>query len=339
MTTADGISATSVITRRTPASRALLMLVGIAVLLGACGTVDNPLPEQARAMPAAGATPNSTAPASATPSAAGDCGDPTASLRPPTELPSPGAMPAGSHLETVAQRGYLTAGVLADVPPFGFIDPFSGEFAGFDVDMARLIGRAIFGEDGHVRFRAVTYPERIPVLRDGTVDVVVATMTTNCERRAQVDFSAVYYEEANRVLVPTDSPYQGMEDLGGRRVCTAAGTTTLDHIRNADPRPVAVAAPTIGDCLVELQAGTVDAITTTEAILAGMVSQDPRVHIVGPRLTLEPDAIGVSLNHPDLTRFVNGVLAQAIADGSWNRLAQTWLPGLSPTPPTPTYRG
>ncbi|ABW14305.1 hypothetical protein Franean1_4941 [Parafrankia sp. EAN1pec] len=44
----------------------------------------------------------------------------------------------------------------------------------------------------------------------------------------------------------------------------------------------------------------------------------------------------VSLNHPDLTRFVNGVLAQAIADGSWNRLAQTWLPGLSPTPPTAT---
>lgn len=62
---------------------------------------------------------------------------------------------------------------------------------------------------------------------------------------------------------------------------------------------------------------------------AGMVAQDPRVHIVGPRLTPKPDAIGVGLNHPDLTRFVNGVLARAIADGSRTRFAHPTHPCLS----------
>ncbi|WP_462188713.1 transporter substrate-binding domain-containing protein, partial [Frankia sp. CcWB2] len=281
----------------------VLITVALAVGVTACGTVDSSLPAQAR--PLDPATPTPPRPAALTPAAAAvtptpTCDNPQASWRPPDRLPPPGAMPTGTVLETIERRGYLTAGMLADVPPFGSISPFTGQFAGFDVEIANLIGRRIFGVDGRVRFRAVTYAERIPVLRDGAVDVVVATMTTNCERRALVDFSVVYYNETQRVLVPRDSPYQGMDDLGGRRVCTAAGATSTATVRRAPSRPVLRTVPNIADCLVLLQAREVDAVTTTTAILNGMAAQDPRLYVVGPALSDEPDAVAVSLDHPEL---------------------------------------
>ncbi|ETA03368.1 amino acid ABC transporter substrate-binding protein, PAAT family [Frankia casuarinae] len=332
---------------RVATARAVTVLITVALAVGvtACGTVDSPLPAQARPLAPATPTPPRPAaltPAALTPAAAAvtptpTCDDPQASWRPPGRLPSPGAMPTGTVLETIERRGYLIAGVLADVPPFGSISPFTGQFEGFDVEIANLVGRRIFGADGHVRFRAVTYAERIPVLRDGAVDVVVATMTTNCERRALVDFSAVYYNETQRVLVPRDSPYQGMDDLGGRRVCTAAGAAAgaAATIRRAPSRPVLRTVPNIADCLVLLQAGEVDAVMTTTAILNGMAAQDPRLYVVGPALSDEPDAVAVSLDHPELTRFVNGVLARAIADGTWKRLARRWLSAPFAPPPTP----
>lgn len=361
--------------RAVVASLSTALVLGAVLGVGAtgCATVDSPLPAQARPLPAPSTASPITAPPttaspttafpttdgrtgapatdsppppaapaapSSSPSSPAECGDPRASLRPPAQLPAPGAMPAGSWMETIARRGYLTVGVLADVPPFGSISAFSGQFEGFDVDVAQEVGRAIFGTDGHVRFRAVTYDERIPVIRDDVVDLVVATMTTNCERRAQVDFSAVYYNESTRLLVLAGSPYHQLADLGGRQVCTAAGTTSIDTIVRSPSHPVPRVVPNIADCLVLLQAGAVDAITTTSAILAGMKDQDPRLEIVGPSLSDEPDAIAVSLKHPDLTRFVNGVLARMVADGGWDRSAAHWLSALRPppVPPVPQYR-
>ena len=79
------------------------------------------------------------------------------------------------------------------------------------------------------------------------------------------------------------------------------------------------------DCLVDFQTGKVDAISTDDAVLAGMARQDPYAKIVGPRFTDEPYGIAVSLSHPEFTRFVNGVLEQIRADGSWQRSYNTWL--------------
>jgi polar amino acid transport system substrate-binding protein len=319
-----------------------LIAVAVAVLLAlagaGCATVDAPLPAQARPLvtTAVSAPPSTSAPAPAQRGAS--CGDPQASLRPPPVLPAPGAMPAGTFLATIQQRGYLRAAVLADVPPFGSISALDGTFEGFDVDLANRIGQAIFGAGGHVRFRATTYAERIPLLLRGDVDIVIATMTTNCERRQQIDFSTVYWYETQRVLVPVASPAQGLADLGGQPVCTAAGTTTEDTLRRAPSHPLVRTVPNIADCLVLLQSGQVAGITTTSAVLAGMAAQDPRIHLVGPGLSDEPDAIGIARGHPELTRFVNGVLAEVLHDGTWASLVSHWLPALRPPPAVPVPR-
>ncbi|OHV34877.1 hypothetical protein BCD49_23025 [Pseudofrankia sp. EUN1h] len=319
------------------------------MLVAACGTVASPLPDAGRPLPLATAPGDDPASAGPTP----DCGNPEVSLRPPAVLPGPGTIPAGGHLAKIVQNGYLTAGVLSGAPPFGSINPKTGKFEGFDVDIAREIAKAIFGPNGddpaHLRFRAITTAERIPVIRDHEVDIVVATMTTNCARRTLVDFSVPYYRAVARVLVLRDSDYQGIDDLGGKRVCAPANTTSLQHIADAPSHPIPVGLPNDSDCLLALQNGDVAGILTDDTILIGMAQQDPQTRLTGDvvldgKVVEEPDAVAVSLDHPDLTRFVNGVLARIAANGRWNQIADTWLGSLdppllpAPTQPTPLYR-
>ena len=83
----------------------------------------------------------------------------------------------------------------------------------------------------------------------------------------------------------------------------------------------------------------VDAVSTDDAILAGLVAQDPYLHIVGPNMAEQPYGIGVNLTNTPLVRFVNGTLERIRNDGTWNTLYRKWLTvlGPAPTPPEPRY--
>ena len=96
---------------------------------------------------------------------------------------------------------------------------------------------------------------------------------------------------------------------------------------------------TWADCLVAIQQRQVDAVSTDDSILAGLVSQDPYLHIVGPSMNEEPYGIGINLENTGLVRFVNGTLDRVRRDGTWNTLYRKWLTvlGPPPAPPVPRY--
>jgi len=95
------------------------------------------------------------------------------------------------------------------------------------------------------------------------------------------------------------------------------------------------------DCLVALQQGTIPAISTDDSILLGFHAQDPNTKIIGSSLADVPYGMAISQAHPDFVRFVNGVLAQLRANGTWRRLYDNWLGqlGSNPTIPAAEYDG
>jgi len=103
-------------------------------------------------------------------------------------------------------------------------------------------------------------------------------------------------------------------------------------------RPIAVAVPYWTDCLVLLQQGDVAAVSTDDAILAGLEAQDPFTMIVGPALADEPYGLAISKQHPDFVRFVNAVLAQMRAGGQWADSYRRWVGHTAPAPPSAQYR-
>ena len=166
------------------------------------------------------------------------------------------------------------------------------------------------------------------------------TFTINCERRKDVEFSAVYFESSQRILVHRDSTVTGLADLAGRKVCAVKDSTSIDRIASAEPRPIPIEVANWSDCLVLFQLGQVEAISTDDTILAGMAEQDPYTKIVGPALGAEPYGIGVPIANKDMVRFVNGVLERIRADGTWAAISQRHLAVLDPPPlpPVPEYR-
>jgi polar amino acid transport system substrate-binding protein len=244
---------------------------------------------------------------------------------------------AGSFMATIKARGYLIAGVDQSTYHFGFLNPLDKQIEGFDIDMIHAIAKAIFGNPNAVEFKAITDAQRIPDILNGSVDIVAHTMTITCMRLQQVDFSSVYFDAAQRVLVQDDSTATSLADLKGRQVCATTGSDSLTVIKQYGAIPVAV--PYWTDCLVLLQQDQVAAISTDDAILAGLAAQDPFTKLIGARLTDEPYGLAISKQHPDFVRFVNAVLAQLRSDGQWAASYARWVGTPVPAPPTAQYAG
>ncbi|PRY34802.1 glutamate ABC transporter substrate-binding protein [Umezawaea tangerina] len=317
------------------------LVVVLALLVAACAPVPGPTSD-ITAGPTGAPRPAGAAEVSAppsTPAAAPSC-DATASLRPTGPPPEPGDMPDGSTMAKIAARGRLIAGVDQNTYPMGFRNPATGTLEGFDVDMAREIAKAIFGDPTRIQFKVLTSDARVPALQNRDVDVVVRTMTVNCERAEKVAFSSVYYQAGQRVLASRGSGITGPDSLGGKRVCATKGSSSLTNVANVASKPTVVSVPNWTDCLVMLQQGQVDAVSTDDTILAGLAAQDPYTEMVGPKFTQEPYGMGIPKADEDFVRFVNAVLERLRTDGTWTTIHQRWLGSLDQAaqPPAAKYR-
>ncbi|MCW2929296.1 MAG: transporter substrate-binding protein [Actinomycetia bacterium] len=300
---------------------------------------------QAGASHAAGSAMTArTAAATGTSGAAAGC-NPYASLAPQAGGP---AVTAGSWAATIRARGYLIAGVDQTTYHFGYLDPLNGQVEGFDIDMVKDVAAAIFGLTpdsaalaAHIHFKAIDDAQRIPDVENGTVDIVAHTMTVNCARMKDVDFSSIYYDAKQRVLV--DAPAATAPDLARlgaarQKVCATDQSDSVAQIKAAGA--TAVQVPYWSDCLVLLEEGQVAGISTDDSILYGMQAQDPDTVITGPSLEDEPYGLAISKAHPDFVRFVNAVLAADRANGQWAKSYRIWVSATAPLPTWPiNYTG
>ncbi|MCH9641653.1 MAG: glutamate ABC transporter substrate-binding protein [Actinomycetia bacterium] len=317
------------------AKRSGVALMAALLLLSGCARVEplDPTPGVTLAPPTPAGMEELRPEVARTPDPDEDNCDLTASLRPfDTEAE------AEEAVADIKARGRLIVGLDIGSNLFSFRDPITGEITGFDVDIAGEIARDIFGTPSKVEYRILSSEDRVEALQNNEVDVVVKTMTITCARKKLVNFSTVYLMANQRILVPRDSSITGPEDLSGKRVCVAKGTTSLERIQEINPPPLIVGVVTWADCLVALQQRQVDAVSTDDLILAGLVAQDPYLRLVGPSLNAEQYGIGINLENTGLVRFVNGTLERIRRDGTWNTLYRKWLTVLGPAPPAPEPR-
>jgi len=314
--------------RRRPWRRALVtMLAASGLALGAAaaaaapGQPDTSQPAAAQAVraPAAG-------------KAAATCDPNKSSLRPS----GPPQVTSGSFMAKIHSRGYLIAGVDQSTYHFGFLNPLTNQIEGFDIDVIQAVAKAIFGhaDATTIHYKAISDAQRIPDILSGAVDIVAHTMTITCDRLQSVDFSAVYFEAHQKVLVLKNSAATSLASLRGQKVCATSGSDSLEKI--AAVKATGVAVPYWTDCLVLLQQGDVAAISTDDSILDGLAAQDPYTKLIGGKLTNEPYGLAISKQHPEFVRFVNAVLTQYESDGQWKASYQHWL-GPPSGPPALQY--
>ncbi|CAN5408925.1 glutamine ABC transporter substrate-binding protein GlnH [soil metagenome] len=229
---------------------------------------------------------------------------------------------AGTTMAKLQDEGKVVIGVKYDVPPFGFQNPETGEVEGFDVDLGKIIASELGVKTA---FEEAISDNRIPFLQDGTVDLILSTMTITTDRDTEIDYSRPYFIAHGRILAPKGSDIKGIDDLNGKRVCTALGSTYESTIKEQAPDADLELVDSYSECTELLQNESIDAISTDDVILTGMIIQDDSLELVGDQLTVEPYGVGIAQGDKELKGFVDGVVEKFLQDGEFDRLYEKWV--------------
>jgi putative glutamine transport system substrate-binding protein len=182
---------------------------------------------------------------------------------------------ATGALAKIKERGTLYAGVKYDTNLFGLKDPGTGKVEGFDIDIAKAIAKDILGDENKIELKEVTSSTRIPMLDKGDIDMIIATMTITEDRKKQVNFSDVYFEAGQSLLVKKGSDIKGIDNLKGKKVIAVKGSTSAKNIRAKAPDAEVIELGNYAEAFTALKGGKGDALTTDNSILIGMTKQDP----------------------------------------------------------------
>lgn len=230
--------------------------------------------------------------------------------------------PADTTMGELQEDGTITIGVKFDVPPFGLNNPQSGEVEGFDVDLGNYIADRLGVE---AEFVEANSDNRIPLLVDGSIDLILSTMTITEERDLEIDYSEPYYVANGDVLVAEGSETAALEDLSGQTVCTALGSTYQETIEKEVPDAQLKLVDRYSECLELIQTDAVDAVSTDNVILTGMVIQDDTLELLGLDFTTEPYGVGITDGDTEMKEFVDESVAEFIDDGTWQETYDEWV--------------
>lgn len=243
----------------------------------------------------------------------------------PTQAAAP-TFAADSTMAKIVQKGKLTVGVKFDQPGFGLKDPVSGKVDGFDVQMAKEIGKALGLKEDQIEFVEAVSANRIPFLQEDKVDLVIATMTINADRKQQIDFSRPYYLAGQSILVKKDNTtIKSVDDLNGKNVCSVQGSTSEKNIQTKAPQANLLSLTGYAACVDSMKSGRVEAVSTDDIILAGFAASDNTLKLVGGQFTQEPYGIGVKKGKTDFVQFIDALLAKELSDGTWDKIYDKYL--------------
>ena len=229
---------------------------------------------------------------------------------------------AGTTMAELSEAGAITIGTKFDQPLFGLVGP-DGVPVGFDVEIGKIIASELGIDEENIEWVETISANREPFIEENQVDIVVATYTINDERKQVVDFAGPYYVAGQTIMVlESNTDINGPDDLAGKKVCSAEGSTPAERIRTEYPEAELVPAGAYSECLEPLRNGQVDAVTTDNVILSGFVDQNPgEFKLVGETFSEEPYGIGLMKGDDELRNFINDVLEESFEDGRW---ADAW---------------
>ena len=237
------------------------------------------------------------------------------------------AFPAGSTMERLAKAPELRIGVKFDQPLFGLRD-LSGKPIGFDIEIAKLIATKLGVTPEHIKWVETASANREPFLEQNKVDFIVASYAMNDKRKQVINFAGPYIVGGQDLVVKKGNPLniKGPEDLAGHKACVITGSegqaALVKNFKDAQIVPFDV----ISKCVEALKNGSVDAVATTNFILAGLVSRDPtNLELVGKLFTREPWGVGVPKSEADFCHYISDALTEANHDGAYAKIYEATL--------------
>jgi len=215
----------------------------------------------------------------------------------------------------------IKIGIKYDQPGLGLKEP--GGYSGFDVDVATYVAKELGYEPDQIEWVETKSADRENALARGDVKFIAATYSITDERKQKVDFAGPYLLAHQDLLVKKDSKISEATDLNGENLCSVTGSTSAQNVKN-DFAPKANLRQNSGysECISGLQAGSVDALTTDDSILAGFAAQEQykgQFKLAGLKLSNENYGIGVKKGDTATVDKINAALEKMVSDGAWEK--------------------
>jgi len=248
---------------------------------------------------------------------------------------TPAGVKATDTLADVKAKGVMVAGVRETAPPFGTVNPNTKRNEGYDIDFANYIAQKL---GVRVEFKSVTAANRIPMLTDGHVDILAATMTITPERLQQIDFSYAYFMTGKKFLAQKGK-FKSLKDFDGKKIGTARGSTSERVAAAAIPAAEIVPFDDYPKAITALKQNKIHAVTTDEAILAGQLrllekNSATKGKFEIPDLQLSTDLYGFGVRKDDANflEFINKTLLEMEQTGEAKKIFSRWFGPLSDCP-------
>ena len=244
----------------------------------------------------------------------------TACQAPGTTTP---AAPAGSGSAAGGggATGNITIGIKFDQPGLGLKE--GAGYTGFDVEVAKYVAKELGYNESQIVWKESPSAQRETLIEGGQVQLIFATYSITDTRKQKISFAGPYFIAGQDILVKSDSTIKGPADLAGKKLCSVTGSTPAKNIKDKYAQTVdLIEQDTYSKCVTALAAGTLDAVTTDNVILAGYAAQSQyagKLKVIGAPFSTERYGVGLKKGDTALCTKVNTALAKMQSSGEWQK--------------------
>jgi len=251
------------------------------------------------------------------------------------------AQAPGGTLAKIKDAGEIRLGHRDVSVPFSYLDD-SQKPVGFAMDLCARIVDAVKDELKLPALRTKLQPiqlsTQIPLIENGTIDIVCGPATNTLERQKVVAFSNTIFVSSIRAVVRRDAPIKMFEDLKDRPVALTTGSTSITLLlaRSQEKKfeVKQVLSPDHAASFLALTTGRSDAFVMDDILLAGLVanSQAPDSwRIIDDSLRTEPYGLIIRKGDPEFKALVDKTLVATMRSGQFAELYAKWF--TNPIPP------
>ncbi|HIY94546.1 MAG TPA: glutamate ABC transporter substrate-binding protein [Candidatus Rothia avicola] len=213
----------------------------------------------------------------------------------------------------------IRIGIKYDQPGLGYQD--GRDYTGFDTDVARYVAAELGYSEDQIEWVEAPSANRENMLTNNQVDMIFATYSITEKRLKTVDFAGPYFVAGQDLLVQAENTdITGPESLAGKNLCSVTGSTSAKKIQDKYSSEVQlVQQNSYSDCVVALNAGMVDAVTTDDIILAGLAStkaNQGELKLVGNTFSTENYGVGLPKGS-DKCAAINAAINKMVDTGAW----------------------
>lgn len=231
-----------------------------------------------------------------------------------------------SNEASVFDKKVVKIGCKNDVPNFGLMNLDTGEYEGYEIDVAKEVCKKVFGEDVKVKFQTVTAKTRGPLLETGELDMVVATFTITEDRKSTYNFTQPYYIDHVKLMVNKNAGIDHFKDLDGKTIGVSQSATTKQSLQKAAERDGIKLGfgefSSYPEIKAALDSGRVDSFSVDGSILSGYLNDNSK--LLPEEFDPQEYGIAMAKRNKNLAEKVDEAIGELKETGELDKLMEKW---------------